>query len=198
MQGTGKMSPVAGLFSEVQDEVLTDSVFEAMVRKDGSVRLGGKAGVGSAVRDGGSLAGGVLSSTGLVGEASGGAAATSPLVANFVRGPAGWSMSPGRRAAAGDGPGESCSPPSRVPPTELMIGGPFNGCNPKCRRVIQSYRHELTELIDSLSEGTKEARLMEEKIADRDKRIKKLRMIVKKILKCRDCGRDVTLNELMC
>ena len=54
-----------------------------------------------------------------------------------------------------------------------------------------------TELIDSLSEGTKEARLMEEKIADRDKRIKKLRMIVKKILKCRDCGRDVTLNELM-
>ena len=79
-----------------------------------------------------------------------------------------------------------------------MIGGPFNGCNPKCRRVIQSYRHELTELIDSLSEGTKEARLMEEKIAQRDKSIKKLRMIVKRILKCRDCGRDVTLNELMC
>ena len=45
MQGTGKMSPVAGLFSEVQDEVLTDSVFEAMVRKDGSVRLGDKAGI---------------------------------------------------------------------------------------------------------------------------------------------------------
>ena len=49
MQGTGKMSPVAGLFSEVQDEVLTDCVFEAMVRKDGLVRLGGKAGLGSAV-----------------------------------------------------------------------------------------------------------------------------------------------------
>ena len=49
MQGTGKMSPVAGLFSEVQDEVLTDCVFEAMVKKDGLVRLGGKAGLGSAV-----------------------------------------------------------------------------------------------------------------------------------------------------
>ena len=198
MQGTGKMSPVTGLFSEVQDEVLTDCVFEAMVRKDGLVRLGGKAGLGSAVRDGGPLAGGVLSGTGLVGEAPGGAAATSPLVASFVRGPAGWSMSPGRRAAAGDGPSESCSPPSRVPPAELMMGGPFNGCNPKCRRVIQTYRHELTELISSLDAGTKEARLMEEKIAQRDKSIKKLRMIVKRILKCRDCGRDVTLNELMC
>ena len=75
MQGTGKMSPVAGLFSEVQDEVLTDCVFEAMVRKDGSVRLGDKAGLGSAVRDGGPLAGGVLSGTGLAGEAPGGAAA---------------------------------------------------------------------------------------------------------------------------
>ena len=197
MQGTGKMSPVAGLFSEVQDEVLTDSVFEAMVRRDGLVGLGGKAGLGSAVRDGGLLAGGVLSGTGLAREAPGGAAATSPLVASFVRGPAGWSMSPGRRAAAGDGPSESCSPPSRVPPAELMMGGPFNGCNPKCRRVIQTYRHELTELISSLDAGTKEARLMEEKIAQRDKSIKKLRMIVKRILKCRDCGRDVTLNELM-
>ena len=197
MQGTGKMSLVAGLFSEVQDEVLTDCMFEAMVRKDGSVRLGDKAGLGSAVRGGGPLAGGVLSGTSLAGEAPGGAAATSPLVANFVRGPAGWSMSPGRRAAAGDGPGESCSPPSRVPPAELMMGGPFNGCNPKCRRVIQTYRHELTELINSLDEGTKEARLMEEKIAQRDRSIKKLRVIVKRVLKCRNCGRDVTLNELM-
>ena len=191
------MSPVAGLFSEVQDEVLTDCVFEAMVRKDGLVRLGGKAGLGSAVRDGGPLAGGVLSGTGLAREAPGGAAATSPLVANFVRGPAGWSMSPGRHAAAGDGPGESCSPPSRVPPAELMMGGPFNGCNPKCRRVIQTYRHELTELISSLDAGTKEARLMEEKIAQRDRSIKKLRVIVKRVLKCRNCGRDVTLNDLM-
>ena len=145
MQGTGKMSPVAGLFSEVQDEVLTDSVFEAMVR------LGDKAGFGSAVRDGGPLAGGVLSGTGLAREAPGGAAATSPLVANFVRGPAGWSMSPGRRASVGDEPSESCSPPSRVPPAELLMGGPFNGCNPKCRRVIQTYRHELTELISSVA-----------------------------------------------
>ena len=188
------MSPVCGLFSEVQDELLTDCVLEAMVNKDGLVGLDGEDGFSSAVHGGGSLGGGVLSAR----EAPGGAAATTPLVASFVRGPSGWSMSPGRRAAAGDGPGESCSPPSRVPPAELMIGGPFNGCNPKCRRVIQSYRHELTELIDSLSEGTKEARLMEEKIAQRDKSIKKLRMIVKRILKCRDCGRDVTLNELMC
>ena len=197
MQGTGKMSPVAGLFSEVQDEVLTDCVFEATVRKDGLVRLGGKAGLGSAVHDGGPLAGGVLSDTGLAREAPGGAAATSPLVASFVRGPAGWSMSPGRRASAGDGPSESCSPPSRVPPAELLMGGPFNGCNPKCRRVIQTYRHELTELISSLDAGTKEARLMEEKIAQRDRSIKKLRVIVKRVLKCRNCGRDVTLNDLM-
>ena len=34
VQRTGKMSPVAGLFSEVQDEVLTDCVLEAMVKKD--------------------------------------------------------------------------------------------------------------------------------------------------------------------
>ena len=197
MQGTGKMGPVAGLFSEVQDEVLTDCVFEAMVRKDGLVRLGGKAGLGSAVRDGGPLAGGVLSGTGLAREAPGGAAATSPLVANFVRGPAGWSMSPGRRASVGDGSSESCSPPSRVPPAELLMGGPFNGCNPKCRRVIQTYRHELTELISSLDAGTKEVRLKEEKIAQRDRSIRKLRELLKRALRCRNCGRDVTLHDLM-
>ena len=201
MQGAGKMSPVAGLFSEVQDEVLTDRVLEAMVRGDGLVRLDGKASLSSAVHGGGSWADGVTfdaEAMGLAREASGGAAATTPpLVASFVRGPAGWSMSPGRHASVGDGPSESCSPPSRVPPAELLMGGPFNGCNPKCRRVIQTYRHELTELISSLDAGTKEARLMEEKIAQRDRSIKKLRVIVKRVLKCRNCGRDVTLNDLM-
>ena len=194
------MSPVCGLFSEVQDELLTDCVLEAMVNKDGLVGLDGEDGFSSAVHGGGSLADGVTfdaGATGLAREASGGAAATSPLVASFVRGPAGWSMSPGRRASVGDGPSESCSPPFRVPPAELLIGGPFNGCNPKCRRVIQTYRHELTELIGSLDAGTKESRLMEEKIAQRDRSIKKLRVIIKRVLKCRNCGRDATLNDLM-
>ena len=191
------MSPVAGLFSEVQDEVLTDCVLEAMVKKDGLVRLDGKAGLSSAVHGGGPLDGGVLSDAGFAREAPGGAAATSPLVASFVRGPSGWSMSPGRRVSVGGGPSESYSPPFRVPPAELLIGGPFNGCNPKCRRVIQTYRHELTELIGSLDAGTKESRLMEEKIAQRDRSIKKLRVIIKRVLKCRNCGRDATLNDLM-
>ena len=197
VQRTGKMSPVAGLFSEVQDEVLTDCVLEAMVKKDGLVRLDGKAGLGSAVHGGGPLDGGVLSDAGLAREAPGGAAATSPLVASFVRGPAGWSMSPGRRASVGDGSSESCSPPSRVPPAELLMGGPFNGCNPKCRRVIQMYRHELAELTDSLDAGTKEVRSKEEKIAQRDRSIRKLRELLKRALSCRSCGRHVTLHDLM-
>ena len=175
VQRTGKMSPVCGLFSEVQDELLTDCVLEAMVKKDGLVGLDGEDSLSSAVHGGGSLADGVTfdaGATGLAREASGGAAATSPLVASFVRGPAGWSMSPGRRASVGDGSSDSCSPPSRVPPAELLMGGPFNGCNPKCRRVIQTYRHELTELIGSLDAGTKEVRLKEEKIAQRDRSIR--------------------------
>ena len=193
VQRTGKMSPVCGLFSEVQDELLTDCVLEAMVKKDGLVGLDGEDSLSSAVHGGGSLGGGVLSAR----EAPGGAAATTPLVASFVRGPSGWSMSPGRRVSVGGGPSESYSPPFRVPPAELLIGGPFNGCNPKCRRVIQTYRHELTELIGSLDAGTKESRLMEEKIAQRDRSIKKLRVIIKRVLKCRNCGRDATLNDLM-
>ena len=197
VQRTGKMSPVSGLFSEVQDEVLTDCVLEAMVKKDGLVGLDGEDSLSSAVHGGGSLGGGVLSDAGFAREAPGGAAATSPLVASFVRGPSGWSMSPGRRVSVGGGPSESYSPPFRVPPAELLIGGPFNGCNPKCRRVIQTYRHELTELIGSLDAGTKESRLMEEKIAQRDRSIKKLRVIIKRVLKCRNCGRDATLNDLM-
>ena len=203
MQGTGKMGPVAGLFSEVQDEVLADCVFEEMVRKDnpGLVKLNGQANLGSAVHVDGSWADGVAldaEAMGLAREASGGAAATTPpLVASFVRGPAGWSMSPGRRASVGDGSSDSCSPPSRVPPAELLMGGPFNGCNPKCRRVIQMYRHELAELTDSLDAGTKEVRSKEEKIAQRDRSIRKLRELLKRALSCRSCGRHVTLHDLM-
>ena len=203
MQGAGKMGPVAGLFSEVQDEVLADCVFEEMVRKDnpGLVKLNGQANLGSAVHVDGSWADGVAldaEAMGLAREASGGAAATTPpLVASFVRGPAGWSMSPGRRASVGDGSGDGCSPPSRVPPAELLMGGPFNGCNPKCRRVIQMYRHELAELTDSLDAGTKEVCSKEEKIAQRDRSIRKLRELLKRALSCRSCGRHVTLHDLM-
>ena len=84
MQGAGKMSPVAGLFSEVQDEVLADCVFEEMVRKDnpGLVKLNGQASLGSAVHVDGSRADGVAldaEAMGLAREAEGTSEASSEL-----------------------------------------------------------------------------------------------------------------------
>ena len=194
---------VAGLFSEVQDEVLTDCVFEELVGKDtsGLVELNCQSGLSFAVHVDGSQADGVALDVGAMGLARGvlgGAAATArPLMVSFVRGPAGWSMSPGRSTSVGHGSGDGCSPASRVPPAELLAGGPFNGCNPKCRRVIQMYRHELAELTDSLDAGTKEVRLKEEKLVQRDRSIKKLRELLKRALSCHSCGRLVTVRDLM-